>query len=105
MCDFASIADPLDEALCTRFICSVNNEAVLKALFKMKADELDVTIAIQVAIQTEDATKVEGDGLRPKIRSGVGDCAETVSTTVNAARSIFFLTQQPAFLLLAPLPA
>jgi len=31
--DFASIADPLDEALRTRFICSVNNEAVLKALF------------------------------------------------------------------------
>ena len=57
-CDFASIADPLDEALRTRFICSVNNEAVLKALFKMKADELDFTTAIQVAIQTEDAAKV-----------------------------------------------
>jgi len=37
-CDFASIADPSDAALRTRFICSVNNEAVLKALFKMKAD-------------------------------------------------------------------
>jgi len=57
-CDFASIADPLDEALRTRFICLVNNEAVLKALFKMKVDELDFTIAIQVAIQTEDAAKV-----------------------------------------------
>jgi len=57
-CDFASIADPLDEALRTRFICSVNNEAVLKALFNMKADELDFTTAIQVAIQTEDAAKV-----------------------------------------------
>ena len=88
-CDFASIADPLDEALRTRFISSVNNEAVLTALFKMKADELDVTTAVQVAIQTEDATKVEGDGLRPNIRSGVGDCAETVLTTANAARSIF----------------
>ena len=32
-CDFTSIKDPLDEALRTRFICSVNNEAVLKALF------------------------------------------------------------------------
>jgi len=49
-CKFASIADPLDEALRTRFICSVNNEAVLKALFKMKADEFDFTTAIQVAI-------------------------------------------------------
>jgi len=45
-CNFASIADPLGEALRTRFICSVNNEAVLKALFKMKADELDFTTAI-----------------------------------------------------------
>jgi len=36
----------------------VNNEAVLKALFKIKADELDFTTAIQVAIQTEDAAKV-----------------------------------------------
>ena len=32
-CDFASIQDPLDEALRTRFMCSINNEAVLKALF------------------------------------------------------------------------
>ena len=31
-CDFPSIADPQDEALRQRFICSVNNEAVLKAL-------------------------------------------------------------------------
>jgi len=56
-CDFASTAGPLEDALRTRFICSVNTEAVLKAL-KMKADELDFTTAIQVAIQTEDAAKV-----------------------------------------------
>ena len=56
-CDFASVADPLDEALRTHFVCS-NNEAVLKALFRMKADELDFHTAIQVAIQTEDAAKV-----------------------------------------------
>jgi len=53
-----SIADVLDETLRMRFICSVNNEAILKALFKMKADELDYTIAILVAIQTEDPAKV-----------------------------------------------
>jgi len=58
-CDFASIADPLDEALRTRFICSVNSEAVLKAILKMKADELDFTTAIQVAIQTEDKVAKE----------------------------------------------
>jgi len=58
-CDFASIAGPLDEALLTRFICSVNNEAVLKRHFLiLKADEPDFTTAIQVAIQTQDAAKV-----------------------------------------------
>ena len=34
-CDFQSIIkDPLDEALRTKFICSVDNEAVLKTLFQ-----------------------------------------------------------------------
>ena len=33
-CDFPSIRDPQDEAMRTRFICSVNNEAILKSLFK-----------------------------------------------------------------------
>ena len=56
-CDFASITNPLDEALRTRFICSVNNEAVLKALFKVKSDELTFSRAIEIALETEDAAK------------------------------------------------
>ena len=68
-CDFASIKDPLDEALRTRFICSVNNEAVLKALFKIKDDDLTFSKAINVAIETEDAAKVAKEtvsGFKPK---------------------------------------
>ena len=57
-CDFPSIKDPQDEALRTRFICSVNNEAVLKAFFKVKDDELSFSKAIQIALETEDAAKV-----------------------------------------------
>ena len=57
-CDFPSIQDPLDEAMRTRFICSVSNEAVLKALFKVKDDQLTFVKAIEVAIETEDAAKV-----------------------------------------------
>ena len=45
-CDFQSIKDPLDEALRTKFICSVDNEAVLKTLFKLKDDELKFSNAI-----------------------------------------------------------
>ena len=35
-CDFTTIKDPQDEALRTHFICSVNNEVVLKALFRAR---------------------------------------------------------------------
>ena len=42
----------------TRFICSVGNEAVLKALFKIKDDQLTFQKAVQVAVETEDAAKV-----------------------------------------------
>ena len=57
-CDFQSIKDPLDEALRTKFICSVDNEAVLKTLFKLKDDELNFSNAIRVAQEVEEAAKV-----------------------------------------------
>ena len=57
-CHFSSITDSLDKALPTRFLCSINNEAVLKALFKINADDLTFTHAIEVADETEDAAKV-----------------------------------------------
>ena len=53
-CNFQSIKDPLDEALRTRFICSVDNEAVLKALFKLKDDELTLLKAQEM----EEASRV-----------------------------------------------
>ena len=36
----------------------MNNEAVLKALFKLSDDELDFTRAVAIAVETEDAAKV-----------------------------------------------
>ena len=57
-CNFTAIKDPLDEALRTRFICSINNEAVLKALFKVKDDELTFSRAVEIAVETKDAAKV-----------------------------------------------
>ena len=49
-CNFPSIEDPQDEAMRQRFICSVNNEAVLKALFKVKDTDLTFARAVQVVI-------------------------------------------------------
>ena len=57
-CDFSSITDLLNETLRTRFIYSINNDAVLKALFKINVDELTFTRAIEVATEIEDAAKV-----------------------------------------------
>ena len=57
-CDFHSTKDPQDEALRQRFICSVNNEAVLKAVFKIKDTDLTFAHAVEVAIETEDAARV-----------------------------------------------
>ena len=68
-CDFTSIEDPQDEALRQRFICSVNNEAVLKAVFKVKDSDLTFAKAVEVAIETEEAAKVAKEtvyGSKPK---------------------------------------
>ena len=57
-CNFTFIKDPQDEALQTRFICSVGNEAVLKALFTISDDQLICQEAVEVAAETEDVVKV-----------------------------------------------
>jgi transposase InsO family protein len=71
-CAFTDIQDPLDEAMRTRFMCSVSNEAVLKALFKVKPTELTFTKAIQIATETEDAANVAKEtvhGATPKLHT------------------------------------
>lgn len=60
-CNFADIKDPQDEALRTRFICSVKNEAVLKALFRIDDKDLTFAKAVSVATETEDAARVAKD--------------------------------------------
>ena len=56
--DFSSIEDTLDEALRTRFMCSVDNEAVLKSLFKIPEDELTFNRAVEIATEVEESAKV-----------------------------------------------
>ena len=53
MCDYQSIKDPLDEAMRTRFIWSMDNEAIFRALFKLNDDELTFAKAIQEAQETK----------------------------------------------------
>ena len=68
-CDFPSLHEPQDEALHQCFICFINNEAVLKALFKVKDNELTFAKVVNIAIEMEDPTKVAKEtvhGTKPK---------------------------------------
>ena len=56
-CDFTSIREPQDQTLCAKFICSIGNETVLKAPFKIKDDELMFTSTVDVTMETEDPAK------------------------------------------------
>ena len=56
-CNFADIEDPQDEAMRTKFMCSISNEAVIKALFKVADDQLTFSKAIEIACETEEAAK------------------------------------------------
>ena len=49
--DFTAITDSLDEALHTRFICLINNEVVLKALFEVKDNKLTFFVQLKTRIQ------------------------------------------------------
>ncbi|GFN82592.1 transposon tf2-6 polyprotein [Plakobranchus ocellatus] len=46
----------------TRFVCSIHNEAIIKALFKIKDDELTFTRAIEIAAEVEEATRTASHG-------------------------------------------
>ena len=72
-CDFDAIKDPQDEAMRTRFICSIGNEAVLKAIFKVSDEELTFSKAVKIAQDTEDAAKAAkeqcyGSGQEPVLK-------------------------------------
>ncbi|XP_062521210.1 uncharacterized protein K02A2.6-like [Corticium candelabrum] len=56
-CDFPSIKDPLDEAMRSCFLCAINNEAVLKAAFKTKEEDLTFQNVVQIATEVEEAAK------------------------------------------------
>jgi len=60
-CDFPAITDTLDEALKQRFICSVHNRAVVKALLKTKNAHLTFAEALHLANEIEDSSKYSGD--------------------------------------------
>ena len=75
-CDFANITNPLDEALRTHFICPIKNEAVLKALFKCKNEDLTFARAVEIATETEEAAKVAKE-------TAVGPSKSPISLPIN----------------------
>ena len=88
-CDFQSIKDPLDEALRTKFICSVDNEAVLKTLFKLKDDELKFSNAIKVAQEVEEAAKVAKETVHGQPSTSVQKVKSKTSKTQEKKTACF----------------
>ena len=63
-CDFPAIKNPLDEAMRTCFICAINNEAILKSVFREKEEKLTFAKAVEIA--TEEAAKTTKDQVYSK---------------------------------------
>ena len=87
-CDFQSIKDPLDEALRSKFICSVDNEAVLKTLFKLKDDELKFSNAHKVQCSVSpiyQTIRLNDRRIKFEIDSGASDtfCCEATWQTLG----------------------
>ena len=49
--------NPLDEEMRTCFICAINNEAILKSVFREKEDKLTFTKAVEIETEVEEAAK------------------------------------------------
>ena len=78
--------------MCTRFICSMQNEAFLKAVFKEKGGELTFAKAIQIANEIEEATKVA----KETIGSNVDDThAVRTQAHIPPRRSTFNKVAKP----------
>ena len=56
-CDFDAIKDPEDGVMRERFSCSIGNEAVLKAIFKVSDEDMTFSKAVKISQGTEDAAK------------------------------------------------
>ena len=52
----------------TCFICAIKNEAVLKAVFKLRDDELTFSKAVEVAQEIEEAAKVAKETVHGSIK-------------------------------------
>ena len=58
-CDFPAIKNPLDEAMRTCFICAINNEAILKSVFREKEEKLTFAKAVEIAAEVEETAKAQ----------------------------------------------
>ena len=56
-CDFPAIKNPLDKAMRTCFICAINNEAVLKSVFREPEEKLTCSKAVNIATEVEEGAK------------------------------------------------
>ena len=63
--EFSAINNPQNDAMCMRFICSMQHETFLKAVSKEKKGKLTFAKAIQMVIKIEKASKVAKEMVNP----------------------------------------
>ena len=56
-CVFPAFKNLLDEAMRNCFICTINNEAILKSVFREKEEKLTLAKAVEIASEVEEAAK------------------------------------------------
>ena len=56
-CDFSAIKNLLDEVMRTCFICAINNEDILKSVFREKEEKLTFAKTVEMAAEVEEAAK------------------------------------------------
>ena len=56
-CDFPAIKNPLDEVMRTCVISVINNEAVLKSVFREPEEKLTFSKAVDISTEVEEAAK------------------------------------------------
>ena len=58
-CDFPASKNPLDEAMQTCFMCAINNEAILKSVFREKEEKLTFAITVEIATEAAKTAKAQ----------------------------------------------
>ena len=87
-CHFPAIKNPLDEEMRACFICAINNEAILKSVFREKEEKLTFATAVEIATEVAKTAKAQVYSKPDDVQMiHTKSPSETTTTTTNQAIS------------------